>query len=123
MDRAALAAQVGGVYTTVASAHCCQVCCAIAKSRRAADPLAKRPGPRSACVRVVAMGASVGAQSRVGHREEAIGVEERAGGGDILVDCGGFGSADHLDQIVDAGEHAVAVVLCDVADVLHKMGR
>jgi hypothetical protein len=44
-----------------------------------------------------------GAQSRVGHREEAIGVEQRAGGGDILVERGGFGSLITSTRLLTPG--------------------
>ena len=39
----------------------------------------------------------------------------------MLFDSQWFGSADHLDEVVDAGEDAVPVVLRHIAEVLHKM--
>jgi integrase len=51
------------------------------------------------------------------------GFELGAGGRDVVLDGDGLDSPDHLDEVVNAGEDAVAVVLCHGADVLHEMRR
>ena len=51
------------------------------------------------------------------------GVEPGAGGRDVVLHGDGPDSADHLDEVVNPGEDAIAVVLCHVADVLHEMRR
>ena len=43
------------------------------------------------------------------------GVEPGAGGRDVVLHGDGLDSADHLDEVVNPGEDAVAVVLCHVA--------
>jgi hypothetical protein len=51
------------------------------------------------------------------------GFELGAGGREVVLHGDGVDSANHLDKVVNAGEDAVAVVLCHVADVLHEMRR
>jgi hypothetical protein len=55
--------------------------------------------------------ASVGAQSRVGHREEAVGVEQGAGGGDILID------RIDIDLPVETGGAVMVTVTLEIAAV------
>jgi hypothetical protein len=51
------------------------------------------------------------------------GFELGAGGRDVVLHGDGLDSPDHLDEVVNAGEDAVAVVLCHGADVLHEIRR
>src|SRR5580693_10227595 len=51
------------------------------------------------------------------------GFELGAGGRDVVLHGDGLDSPDHLDEVVNPGKDAVAVVLCHGADVLHEMRR
>src|SRR6516164_5243773 len=55
-------------------------------------------------------------------RSRAVVVELVAGKCHVVFDRHGFAAADDLNQVVGAGEDAVAVVLSDMAQVLHHKG-
>src|SRR6201992_3042779 len=51
------------------------------------------------------------------------GVELRAVGSDVVLHGDGLDSPDPLNEVVNPGADAVAVVLCHCADVPHEMRR